>query len=178
MQSEAIEQIEEEVGLEAPDGTHGLALIVFSGEFDRVIAAFTLATDAAGLDLPVTMFFTYWGLEVLLKEHPVPGSPHKTLSERLFGRLMPKGPEHLALSHGNLGGLGSRIMRGEIARKHLPQLSELMAQAQSLGVQFVADGSSMNLLGVRREELVPEATVGGVATFLAKADMRRISLFI
>ncbi len=156
----------------------GLSMVVFSGELDKVLAAFTIANGAAAMDLPVSMFFTFWGINVLRRGSPVTTSVKKTAMEGMFGRMMPRGPDHLQLSTLRMGGLGTRLMKREMARKHVAGLESLVRSAREQGVQFIACQMSMNLMGLKKEELIDGITIGNVASFIDAADRSRITLFV
>lgn len=156
----------------------GLALIVFSGELDKLLAAFTIANGAAAMDMPVTMFFTFWGLNVLRREGPVHLASKKTTMEGMFGRMMPRGPKDLQISKLKMGGLGTRLIKREMAKKHVADLPHLIASAREQGVRFVACTMSMNLMGIKKEELVDGLTFGNVGSFVETADRSTISLFV
>jgi peroxiredoxin family protein len=151
-------------------------LVVFSGDFDKAMAAFVIANGAVAMGSEVTMFFTFWGLNVLRRPEKV--SVRKNLIERMFGWMMPRGADRLCLSQMNMGGLGLRMIKGIMARKHVAALPELIASAQQAGVRLVACTMSMDLMGIRREELVEGVEEGGVATFLDNAEASNVNLFI
>ena len=151
-------------------------IIVFSGEMDRVLAAFVLANAAAAMDDEVTMFFTFWGLNVLRKDHPP--HPRKTLLQKMFGRMMPRGPEHLALSHLNFAGMGPVLMKKAMRDAHVLSLQDLVDSAREQGVKFVACTMSMDVMGIKAEELVDCVEFAGAAAYLGEADEANVNLFI
>jgi peroxiredoxin family protein len=156
----------------------GLSMVVFSGDLDKMLAAFIIANGAAAMDLPVSMFFTFWGLNVLRREGPVAVAQKKTMTEGMFGRMMPRGPAHLHLSKMNMGGLGTRMIKKEMAKKHVSDLGHLIRSAQEQGVRFIACTMSMDLMGIRAEELLPGIDFGNVGSFIDAADRSRITLFV
>lgn len=156
----------------------GLSIIVFSGELDKLLAAFTIANGGAAMDLPVTMFFTFWGLNVLRREGPVHLASKKTTMEGMFGRMMPRGPRDLQLSKLKMAGLGTRLIKREMAKKHVADLPHLIASAREQNVRFIACTMSMNLMGIHKEELMDGITYGNVGSFIETADRSRITLFI
>lgn len=156
----------------------GMSMVIFSGELDKALAAFIIANGAAAMDLPVTMFFTFWGLNILKRGGPVEVKSPKTTTEKMFGWMMPKGARDLKLSQMNMGGLGTRMIKKEMAKKHVIDLPELIRTAQTQGVRLVACTMTMDLMGVRKEELLPGLDFGGVASFVHAADGSRITLFI
>lgn len=151
-------------------------IICFSGDLDKVMAAFIIANGAAAMGGDVTIFFTFWGLNVLRKDQPPPMK--KPLLERMFGFMMPRGPERLALSKMNMGGMGTRMMKHVMRSKNVMPLSELMEQARQSGVRLVACAMSMDVMGIRHEELIDGIEIGGVGYYLGKAEESRVNLFI
>ena len=167
---------------EAPEGTEtsprGMSMVVFSGDLDKVLAAMIIANGAAAMDLPVNIFFTFWGLNVLRRDGPVHIEGKKTVTEGMFGRMMPRGPEHLQLSKMKMGGLGTRMIKKEMSKKHVLSLKELIKSAQDQGVRFIACQMSMDLMGIHKEELIPGIVIGNVGSFIDAADRSRMTLFI
>lgn len=152
------------------------SLIVFSGDLDRMLAAFTIATGAAASGLETSMFFTFWGLSVLKKQ--APALRGKGLKERLVQAMTPEGTHALGLSKMNFFGVGARVFRAMMKEKQLTSLEELIALARELGVRFVACTMSMEAMGISRDELVDGLEYAGVATFLGSATTSRVSLFV
>jgi peroxiredoxin family protein len=162
-------------GVPAPTKTKK-TFIVFSGEMDRVLAAFVLANAAAAMEDDVTMFFTFWGLNVLRKDHPP--HPKKTVLQKMFGRMMPRGPEHLTLSHLNFAGMGPVLMKKAMRDAHVLSLHDLIDSAREQGVKFVACTMSMDVMGIKAEELVDDVEFAGAAAYLGEADAANVNLFI
>jgi peroxiredoxin family protein len=154
-----------------------LSLVVFSGELDRLLSAFVLATGAAASGMPVTMFFTFWATAALRRRQ---SAVKKDLLERVFGWLLPRGTQDLPLSRLNLGGLGPRLMRRVMRQRGVPSLEELMELATELGVELRVCDMSLGLLGLKREELIdlPGMESCGVATFIECAARGRIAMFV
>lgn len=152
------------------------SMIVFSNDLDRAIASFIIANGAAAMGRKVTMFFTFWGLNILRK----PGGPSvkKDLMSRMFGLMMPKGSRRLSLSKLNMAGVGPKLIRYLMNKKNISSLEELMDQAVKNGVNFVACNMSMDIMGIKKEELIDGVTIGGVASFLGSAENSDMSLFI
>ena len=151
--------------------------IIFSGEMDKVLAGFVLANAAAAMEDEVTMFFTFWGLNVLRKEH-APHTNGKTTLQRMFGMMMPHGPSHLALSHMNFAGVGPKLMSKAMSDQHVAPIEEMIATAREQGVKMVACTMSMDVMGIRKEELIDDIEYAGAATYLAEADEANLNLFI
>lgn len=156
----------------------GLSMVVFSGDLDKVLAAMIIANGAAAMDLPVNIFFTFWGLNVLRVGGPVHVEGKKTMTEGMFGRMMPRGPDHLQLSKMKMGGLGTRMIKKEMGKKHVMSLPNLIQSAQQQGVRFIACTMSMDLMGIHKEELIPGIEYTNVGTFIDAADRSRMTLFI
>lgn len=152
-------------------------IIVFSGEFDKVMAAFVIANGAAAMDDEVTMFFTFWGLNALRRPEHV-SAKGKTVLQKAFGRMMPRGPERLALSHMNFGGVGPKLMKKAMRDQNVMSLPELIGSAREQGVKFIACTMSMDVMGLTKEDLVDDIEYAGVASYLAEADESNVNLFI
>lgn len=151
-------------------------IVLFSGDLDKAIAAFIIANGAAAYDHDVTVFFTFWGLNAMRKEEVV--KTNKGLLEKLFGWMMPRGPGKLGLSKMNMLGMGPGMIK-HVMKKHkalsLPQLIEL---AREQGVKLVACTMTMDLLGLKREELIDGMELAGVAAYLGDATKAKVNLFI
>ncbi|ARU60319.1 hypothetical protein CBW65_04010 [Tumebacillus avium] len=151
-------------------------MVVFNGDLDKAIASFIIATGSAAMGNQVTMFFTFWGLNILRKNESVPVK--KTFLEGMFGLMMPRGPENLGISKMNMGGLGSKMMKYIMRKKNIATLQELMETAKELDVKIIACAMSMDVLGITEAELIDGIEYAGVATYLAEADQSRLNLFI
>jgi peroxiredoxin family protein len=151
-------------------------IIVFSGDLDKAMAAFIIANGAAAMGNEVTMFFTFWGLNILRKAKGA--KVKKTFLEKLFGWMMPRGPEKLGLSKMNFCGLGPRMMKLMMRQKNVNTLPELIEQAQALGVKIIACSMSMDIMGIHPEELIDGIEYAGVASYLGEADEANVNLFI
>jgi len=151
-------------------------MVVFSGDLDHAIAAFIIANGAASMGQQVTMFFTFWGLNILRKPQAPPVS--KNLVERMFGWMMPKGPDALRLSRLNMGGLGTAMIKKVMEEKNIDSLPKLIQAAIDSGVHVVACQMTMDMMGIRHEELFDGVTVGGVASMIGATDKANASWFI
>ncbi|MCC6708912.1 MAG: DsrE/DsrF/DrsH-like family protein [Gammaproteobacteria bacterium] len=160
----------------APD-PDGMTLLVFSGELDKLLAAFTIANGAAATGMSVRMFFTFWGAAAL-KERTLLGG--KSLVERAFGLMLPGGLKHRALSRMDMLGVGRRLMAREMRRKNVALLPELVAQAASLGVEIYLCEMSMEIMGIAPQELIdyPNIQYCGAVKFADLAASGNTSLFI
>ena len=150
--------------------------VVFSGDLDKTIAAFIMANGAAAMGRNVTIFFTFWGLNILRKPKKV--KVHKAFIERMFGAMMPRGTKKLGLSRMNMGGMGAKMIRGIMKQKGVSSLEELMDNALAHGVRLVACQMSMDIMGIHKEELIDGVELGGVSTFLGSGEQSDMSLFI
>lgn len=160
----------------AAGGKRGLTIVVFSNAFDKAVAAFIIANGAAAMGYEVTLFFTFWGLNVLRKDGPV--AVKKTLIERMFGWMMPRGPEKLALSQMHMAGMGLAMIKGIMRKKNVASLPELIGSAKASGARLVACTMSMDLMGIKREEMIDGVEEGGVAMYLDRAGAGNVNLFI
>jgi peroxiredoxin family protein len=151
-------------------------IIVFSGDLDKVLAGFVLATGAAAAGLETSMFFTFWGLAALKKKGAASGP--KTIMEKMFALMTPGGSESLGTSKLNYFGMGAVMLRKMMKDKQIASLEELMAIAREMHVKMIACTMSMDAMGVAKEELVDGLTYGGVATYMADAVRSRVTLFI
>jgi len=151
-------------------------LVVFSDAFDKAMAAFIIANGAVAMGSDVTMFFTFWGLNLLRRPESVP--VRKTPIERMFGWMMPRGAGKTTLSQMNMGGMGTAMIKGIMKKKNVLSLPELMAAAQQSGVHLVACTMTMDLMGIKREELIDGVEEGGVAMYLDRAGSANVNLFI
>lgn len=156
-----------------PDGK---TFVVFSGDLDKTIAAFIMANGAAAMGREVTIFFTFWGLNILRKPEKV--KTQKNFIEKMFGIMMPRGTKKLGLSRMNMGGAGAKMIRAVMKSKGVSSLEELIQNAIEHGVHLVACQMSMEIMGIRKEELIDGVELGGVATFLGSGEHSDMSLFI
>ena len=157
-------------------GGRGKTLILFSDDLDKALATFVLANGAAATGQKVTIFFTFWGLNVLKKVQKP--SVQKDFFGKMFGMMLPSSSLKLKLSQMNMFGMGSRMMRFLMKRKGVDSLESLRSQALAQGVEFIACQMSMDMMGIRHEELLDEVTIGGVATYMERADKANVNLFI
>ena len=154
----------------------GKTLIMFSDDLDKVLATFVLANGAAATGQKVTIFFTFWGLNALKKIHKP--KVKKDIFGRMFGMMLPAHSGKLGLSKMNMFGMGARMMRYIMNRKKIESLETLREQALANGVEFIACQMSMDVMGIAKEELLDEVTVGGVATYMDRAEQANVNLFI
>ncbi|WP_028973717.1 FAD-dependent oxidoreductase [Spirochaeta cellobiosiphila] len=157
-------------------GGTNTTLIVFSDDFDKALASFVIANGAAASGKEVTMFFTFWGLNVIKKYKKV--KTKKTLISKMFGIMLPKNSKKLSLSSMNMGGMGTNLMRGIMKRQKIDSLEQMIQNAMTNKIKFVACQMSMDVMGVDKAELLDGVEVGGVATMLEKADTSAGTFFI
>jgi peroxiredoxin family protein len=159
----------------AQDIEDRLAMVVFSGDLDKAIAALIIATGAASMGMEVSMFYTFWGLNVVKKGKTF---EQKNLLEKGFTAMLPGGTSQMGLSQMNFFGAGAQIIRKLMKDHEVSSVEELFEMARELDVRMVVCDMSRELLGVRDEELVAGLDMGGVATFLADASRAKATLFI
>ena len=154
----------------------GKTIIVFDGDMDKVLASFVIANGALAMGRPVTMFFTFWGLTALHKTEKVPVK--KSLIEKMFGFMLPRGAGKLKLSKMNMGGMGTAMMQGIMKDKNIDSLETMMKKAMENGVKIIACSMSMDVMGIHPEELIDGVEIGGVGTYLGDAEESDVNLFI
>ncbi|MGN9864530.1 DsrE/DsrF/DrsH-like family protein [Bacillus swezeyi] len=159
-----------------PDQKEKTTIVLFSGDLDKAIAAFIIANGAAAYDHEVTIFHKFWGLNALRKDEPV--SVKKSLLERAFGCMMPRGPEKFGLSKMNFAGMGPKMIKHVMKRHGALSLPQLISMAQEQGVKLVACTMTMDLLGLQKEELIDDIDYAGVAAYLGDANEAKVNLFI
>lgn len=151
-------------------------LVVFSGDLDKAIASFIIANGAASMGNKVTMFFTFWGLNILRKPEKI--NLQKGTVEKMFGMMMPRGSKKLKLSKMNMMGMGGKMIRKVMQDKNVSSLEDLIQAAIKSGVEIVACQMSMDVMGIRKEELIDGVKIGGVGYYLGKAEDANVNLFI
>ncbi|SFA89662.1 MULTISPECIES: DsrE/DsrF/DrsH-like family protein [unclassified Bacillus (in: firmicutes)] len=156
--------------------TKKTTIVLFSGDYDKAMAAYIIANGAAAYDHEVTIFHTFWGLNALRKDEHVPVK--KGFMEKMFGKMMPRGADKMGLSKMNFAGMGPKMIK-DVMKKHnaltLPQLIEM---AQEQDIKLVACTMTMDLLGLQQEELLNNIEYAGVAAYLADAEDGNVNLFI
>ena len=154
----------------------GKTLIVFSGDLDKVLASFIIANGAASMGRPVTMFFTFWGLNALRKTENV--KVKKPFIDSMFGTMMPRGTSKLKLSKMNMGGMGTAMMKKVMKDKNVDSLEALMQHALKSGIRLVACTMSMDIMGITKDELIDGVEFAGVASYLGDAEESNVNLFV
>jgi len=155
-----------------------LSMICFSGDLDKVLAAFVIATGAVAMGMDVVMFFTFWGTPVLRDKNKHAGG--KDMMGTMFGAMLPKGTSAVKLSNMNMGGMGTAMMKSLMKKKNVASLEQMLAMAEELGVRIFVCEMSMDLMGFKREEMINYQGLAscGVAKFLEEAMDSKIQLFI
>lgn len=154
----------------------GKNIIVFSGDLDKAIASFIIANGAKAMGKEVSMFFTFWGLNVIKKESHT--KTKKDMMATMFSKMMPKSSKGLGLSKMNMGGMGSKMIRKVMNDKNISSLEELIQAGIDSGIKMIACQMSMDVMGVDASELLDGVEIGGVATMLDASDDSNMSLFI
>ena len=154
----------------------GKTIIVFSGDLDKAIASFIIANGAASMGKKVTMFFTFWGLNILRRSEIV--DVKKSFVEKMFGKMMPRGSQKLSLSKMNMLGMGAGMIRKVMKDKNIDSLETLIQSAIQNGIELVACQMSMDVMGIHQEELIDGVKIGGVGYYLGAADQSNVNLFI
>jgi len=157
-------------------GGKNKTLIVFSDDLDRALASFVIANGAASTGKKVTMFFTFWGLNVIKK--PGVAKTDKDIMGKMFGMMLPKSSQGLGLSKINFAGVGPALMRKRMKDKNVDSLEMMIMQAKHAGVQMIACQMSMDIMGVDAGDLIDGVTIGGVASYLEEAEQSNLNLFI
>lgn len=155
-----------------------VSMIVFSGDLDKVLASFVIATGSVAMGMEVVMFFTFWGTPVLRDKNKSVGG--KDIMGKMFGTMLPKGTGAVKLSQMNMGGMGTAMMKSLMKKKNVASLEQMLEMAEELGVKIYVCEMSMGLMGFKREEMIDYNGLEfcGVAKFLEEANNSRIQLFI
>ncbi len=151
-------------------------IIVFSGDLDKAIAAFIIANASAAMGRKVSMFFTFWGLSILRRPEKI--KVEKDFISKMFGMMMPRGSKKLPLSKMNMGGMGAKMIRSVMKSKNVDSLEDMIKMAQFNGVELLACSMSMDVMGIKQEELIDGVKLAGAAAMLANAEESDMSLFI
>lgn len=160
----------------ASNDKDGATIVVFSGDLDKALASFIIATGAASMGKKVTMFFTFWGLNVLKKSSK--SNVKKDGMEKMFDMMLPSHAGKLPLSKMNMGGMGAKMIKGIMEKNNVDSLESMIENAIKMGVNLVACAMSMDLMAVNSEELIDGVEIAGVATYLSKTEDSGLNLFI
>ncbi|MFE5428967.1 DsrE/DsrF/DrsH-like family protein [Peribacillus simplex] len=151
-------------------------IILFSGDYDKAMAAYIIANGAAAYDHEVTIFHTFWGLNALRKDEPV--SLKKGFLEKMFAKMMPRGSDKMGLSNMNFAGMGPKMIKHVMKKHNAMSLPNLIELAQEQEIKLIACTMTMDLLGLQQEELLDGIEYAGVAAYLAEAEDGNVNLFI
>ncbi|WLV24495.1 DsrE/DsrF/DrsH-like family protein [Aciduricibacillus chroicocephali] len=151
-------------------------IILFSGDYDKAMAAYIIANGAAAYDHEVPIFHTFWGLNALRKDEHI--SVKKGFMEKMFGKMMPRGANKMGLSKMNFAGFGPKMIKDVMKKHNAMTLPQLIEMAQEQDVKLVACTMTMDLLGLQQEELLDNIEYAGVAAYLADAEEGNVNLFI
>lgn len=151
-------------------------IVVFSQDLDKALAAFIIAQGAATMGKKVSLFFTFWGLNILRKAKKQ--RVKKTFIEKMFGWMMPRGPKKLPISNMNMAGMGPKMIRSIMKKKNVDALDVMIGKAKELGVNIQACAMSMDIMGIKKEELIDDIEIVGVATYLGDTTEANHNLFI
>ncbi|THE13175.1 hypothetical protein E1I69_08730 [Bacillus timonensis] len=151
-------------------------IVLFSGDYDKVMAAYIIANGAAAYDHEVTIFHTFWGLNALRKDEDIIAD--KSFIEKMFGKMMPRGANKLGLSKMHMAGIGPKMIKDVIKKHNALPLPQLIEMAQEQDIKLVACTMTMDLLGLKQEELLDNVELAGVAAYLGDAENGNVNLFI
>jgi len=171
------QQQKQKQGYEVKETKDGTTIVVFSQDLDKAIAAFIIASGAASMGKKVSLFFTFWGLNILRKPKKV-RRLKKTLIEKMFGKMMPRGSKKLPISNMNMMGMGPKMIKHIMKKKNVDSLQVLMKNAIDMDVKIIACAMSMDIMGIKKEELIEGIEVAGVATYLGDTQDANHNLFI
>ena len=149
---------------------------MFSDDLDKALATFVLANGAAATGHKVSIFFTFWGLNVIKRERKP--KVKKDIFGKMFSWMLPKSSQSLHLSKMSMLGIGDRLMRHIMRKKNISSLEDLRDQARTNGVEFIACQMSMDMMGIDKNELIDGVSIGGVATYMQRAEDANVNLFI
>ncbi len=171
-------QIKELEGRISTLESHGdkLTMVLFSGDFDKAMAAFIIANGAIAMGREVTIFVTFWGLDVIKKANF--STAGRNILERMVLWMRPKGAGNLATSQMNFGGIGPRLFKFMMKQHNVEQLESLINMATEFGVKIVACKMSVDLMGIKESDLIDGVEFGGVAAFLGDAYDGQVTMFI
>jgi peroxiredoxin family protein len=153
-------------------------IVLFSGDLDKALAAFVIANGAAASGWDVTMFFTFWGINVVRDENKKALNKKETV-EKMFASMMPKGVDNLKLSQMNMGGMGTGMMKKRMKAKKVSSLGDMIKDAKELDVKFLVCDMSMDIMGLQKSEFIEEIDeIVGVGTYIKESKDANLTLFI
>lgn len=152
-----------------------VTILAFSGDMDKLMSTFIIATGAVAMGMEVHVYFTFWGLMMLKKQKLYAGKP---IAEKMMQFMLPGGPQHVGPSKMNMMGMGRVFFKKMMAKNHVETLPDLLALAKEMEVRLIACQMTMGVMGISREELIDDVEYGGVATYLESVSDAKVSLFI
>ncbi len=173
--AEKVKELEERIARLESDKDN-LTMILFSGDFDKAMAAFIIANGALAMGKNVTIFVTFWGLDAIKK--PTFSTAGRAFLEKMVLMMRPKGPKKLGTSKMNFGGIGPKLFSYMMGKKNIETLPSLIEMAREFGVNIIACQMSMDVMGIKKEDLIDGIEVGGVATFLSSSYKSQTTLFV
>jgi len=178
LESQIAELRSQIASMDKKNPSNKLSMVVFSGDLDKVLGAFIIATGAVAMGMEAVMFFTFWGTPVLRDKNKNVGG--KDMMGKMFGTMLPKGTGAVKLSNMNMGGMGTAMMKSLMKKKNVATLEQMLEMAEELDVKIYVCEMSMDLMGFKREEMIAYKglTFCGVAKFLEEAKDSRVQLFI
>lgn len=162
--------------LNIPRSNENTTIVLFSGDMDKALASLIIAQGARAMGKNVTIFATFWGLNLLRKPHRV--AVKKPFIEKMFGWMMPRGAKKMKISKMNFGGAGTVMIKGVMKKKNVRSLDQQLQDALNAGVNFIACTMSMDIMGIKKEELIEGIDYAGVATYLSESEKAGVTLFI
>ncbi len=173
--AKSVRELEQRLAKLEKNGSQ-LTMVLFSGDFDKVFAAFIIATGALAMGKKVSVFVTFWGLDAIKK--PSMKTAGRQLLEKMVLWMRPKGPTKLGTSKMNFGGIGPRLFRYMMGKKNIEPLPSLIELAREMGIKIIACQMSMDVMGIKKEDLIDGIEFGGAATFLSDSFASNTTLFI
>ncbi len=165
-----------DIGFKVESSNENTTIVLFSGDMDKAMAAMIIGQGSAAMGKNVTIFCTFWGLNLLRRPKKV--KVKKSFVEAMFGFMMPRGPKKMGISKMNFAGAGPKMMKGVMKKKNVPLLEQQLENARACGVKFIACTMSMDIMGIHKEEIIDGVDFAGVATYLAESDKAGVTLFI
>lgn len=175
LRAQLAEAVERVAALERRAPSERASILVFSGDLDHLLSAFIIASSAAAMGLETSMYFTFWGLVALKKTTTFAG---KSVSERLLSLMLPDGPDAVGPSRFAMLGAGRAMFRRMMKARHVETLPAMIDVAREMGVRLIACQMAMDVMGIRREELIDGLEFGGAMTYMSEAMDSKVTLFI
>lgn len=175
LESQVREAVERLAKVEKQVTSDRATILVFSGEFDKLMTSFIVASGAVAMGLDVSMYFTFWGLTALKKQTVFEGKP---LVEKMIATMLPTAPTVAPTSRMNMMGIGPKFFQYQMANKNVETLPDMITLCQEMGVKMIACQMAMDVMGITEQELIDDIEYGGVATYMGEAIDSRVTLFI